>query len=1159
MSSERNGTAAGDLPIRIALFGQPHVTAADGRRDFPLPRKTLNVLAYLILHRRRPPAREAVAFALFPDEDEEVARGSLRRNLSYLLSSLPQLPAPQRFVAADNKTIAWNAEAPAIVDVDAFETAVAEGRDDDAIAAYAGELLPTLYDEWTMGERERLRDAFHETLLRVVRRDRSLRRFDHATAAAHRLLDEDPWREDTVRQLIAIRYEAGDRTGALAVFERFVIRLRAEMHAEPMPETIALRDAILRGARLATSETVARRGTGDVPAATGLPLVGRDDAMRTARTFWHDAADGRTGMLFVAGEAGIGKSRFAIELARSIEREGGLVIRGETSAGGEQRPYEAFVEALRSAEAARSRASTHDADVWRNVLEQLLDEHAGAALVDDRSARVRLFDSVRRGIADLARTRPVVVILEDLHWAGSATIELLDFIALRLGHAPVLFVATLRTDEISGSHPLRALLRGLESRGGAGVISLPRLSAADAAAALREALPAETTDETIEDAVARADGIPLLLAESLRDIGAGREATGGDVTALVGDRFARLSPAAETALVYGAVLGARFELAPLAAATGWPDDELIEALGESIELGLIRARVKLPGLAFAFTHHLVHAAARDLISPPDRTRAHALVARVLAALPAQGGARAAEIARHYELAGEARRAAEQYAVAARYALDVFANGDARDAAGAGLALLAPDPKNRGLRYDLLAARERALARSGSRSDRRIDADALVELANDDPERALTALERQFHAYLEDVGVRDQTLARLAVLSKTSDRAAAVYERAVADAAYNDGDFMRTRDAALRAADHFERCGDAAAALAVRCMHINSLARLAAYDDAREAIESLRPVAEANDDAALRAEFHRVASSCETYIDGALALSDARRSLELALRVGDRYAEARAHQNVGVGLGGFAHDYAGALGEHERALAAYRDVGDAYGVFDTTLNLATVRGFCGDTDGALRLLDGLEYPPAKQSWFLMRAAANRGSLAVRAGAFADAERDVTTARALALELGTSLYATRMQGCLGEIRAHTGQPGEGLSLLGAAIAGLESLGQETLSARLHAVKARVHAELGERDEAQRHLDVAADLAEHRSIQHLGEMAWNMAAAAAQLDDRAAAERFAQMAARAFATEAMRMDADLAEAYSRLPWHVDALAYLAGRAVPLHLNGR
>src|SRR5579862_8932740 len=210
------GQPDGVLPIRIALFGTPLVTSADAAVIYSLPRRTLDVLAYLLLNRGRTMPRASVAFALFPDDQEDLARGSLRRNLSYLLSALPEAPSHTPFVLTDGKTIAWNAKAPAIVDIDEFERAIKERRDDDAIALYAGELLPTLYAEWTTGERERRRGEFHEVLLHKAQVERSRRRFDEASTLARVLLNEDPWREDVVRLLIAIRHEAGDRGGALA-------------------------------------------------------------------------------------------------------------------------------------------------------------------------------------------------------------------------------------------------------------------------------------------------------------------------------------------------------------------------------------------------------------------------------------------------------------------------------------------------------------------------------------------------------------------------------------------------------------------------------------------------------------------------------------------------------------------------------------------------------------------------------------------------------------------------------------------------------------------------------------------------------------------------------------------------------------------------------
>lgn len=434
--------------VRIALFGQPRVVTADGSREFPLPRKTLNVLGYLILKNKRPPTRDAVAFALFPDEDEEKARNSLRRNLSYLLSSLPPTDGGEPFVHADAERLAWNPAAPAHVDVLAFERAIADGRDDDALTEYGGPLLPTLYEEWTTADRERLRESANDALARTIARDRSRRHFDAAAASARRLLEDDPWREDIVRQLMSVRYEAGDRAGALAAFGQFASRMRDEMDAEPMAETLALREAILRGARLATSEPSSERRP---PVSSALPFVGRDELLAQAVERWHTSADGRSGALLLGGEAGIGKSRFVAELARAIEREGGVTVIGETAAGGEHRPYEAVLEALRYTRHA--------------LVEQLLDESSQVTLSDDRSSRLRLFGTIQKAVRELARARPLAIVLEDLHWAGPATIELIAYLIERLATAPVLFVCTYRDDELSRPHPLRDLVRDLEPPG----------------------------------------------------------------------------------------------------------------------------------------------------------------------------------------------------------------------------------------------------------------------------------------------------------------------------------------------------------------------------------------------------------------------------------------------------------------------------------------------------------------------------------------------------------------------------------------------------------------------------------------------------------------------------------------------------------------------
>lgn len=1110
------------MQVRIALFGQPRVVSEDGSREFELPRKTLHVLAYVILNRRRPLARDSVAFALFPDEDEERARSSLRRNLSYLLRSLP---AGKRFLTIDAERIAWNPDAPATVDVIAFEQALRAGRDDAALAEYGGQLLPTVYDEWTVVDRERLRDLYHEALTRTIARERSQRKYEAATAYAHRLLEDDPWREDVLRLLMAIRHEAGDRAGALAALERFAQRLHDELGAEPMPETIALRDDVLRGARLPTSEP-ARASPSTSAVDAGLKFVGRDAAMESAREAWHAAADGRAGVLFVEGEAGSGKSRFVTELARLVESEGGVVLRGYTTSGGEHRPYEAFVDSLRTAP-------------------EVLDEHAGATLTDDRSARLRLFESVRRHLTQRSHARPLAVVLEDLHWAGSAAIDLLEFVAARLERSPVLLVATLRSEEMARAHPLRALIRQLTSRSSAHVL-LERLTNGQAFEALRFALSDAVSDEDVRNAVAWAGGLPLMLSEALRDLAAGRRLQAPDIAELVGERFARLSENAETALIFGAVAGERFELSTLVSATGWRDGEIVDAVGESIEAGLVRAASRAPGLSFAFTHDLIRAAALERIAPADRSRAHGLMARALVSGGTASGARAGEVAHHFEEAGEPVRAAEYWAHAARHALDVFANEEACDAATLGLnAIGAEDRSHPGLRYQLLSLREEAVTRRGAPEQRRTDARAMVETAGNDAQR-VSALRRLFDAVRDDAEERAGVLRELEALVPSSPEAEGAYHLARARDAFITAAYEKAREAANAAAEAFDRAGGTRDAMNARFLAIYALGRMGRFDDASAAVADLQSVVDDADDLGLQMEFHRVAASAADDSKRDAVIAHSRRSLDLALRLGDRYAEARARQNVAWGAAKTG-DFEAALSENEATLAAFRDVDDVTGTTDAIFNIAAVRLFCGDVPGAQSVLDTLAEAQVESPWLSFKATVARGMIALRSERFAQARELFAEAKAKAIGLGTALHCARCDFFLASTYASEGTRSDALARAEAARDAFVSLGQPSLAAEAHAFCARLYAASAQAERSRDSAAAAEAIAAKETLQSYSEVAWNLSLAYTALGERDAAYERACACIAAGVRDALHMPANLAETYLALPWHVEASALI------------
>jgi DNA-binding SARP family transcriptional activator len=292
--------------LEFRLFGHLEVALDGDRFTLATPRKSLQVLTYLLLHRATPVSREYLAFLLYPDDEEGAARAKLRATLSELPKILPQ--PSERYVRIESDKVGWNPDAEVWLDIDAFVVAASDrSRLAEAIELYRGDVLPEIYDEWLDVIRERHRDTYLRCLTECVSDARRNANLALAIEMARRVLAVDPWREDMVRRIIAMRYESGDRAGALSEYAAFGKRLRTEMGADPMPETAAIAERIARG------EDVAEDGVEDRPTIEGgsavLPFVGRRDEMERLLEAWSRVTRGRGACAFIGGEPGIGKSR----------------------------------------------------------------------------------------------------------------------------------------------------------------------------------------------------------------------------------------------------------------------------------------------------------------------------------------------------------------------------------------------------------------------------------------------------------------------------------------------------------------------------------------------------------------------------------------------------------------------------------------------------------------------------------------------------------------------------------------------------------------------------------------------------------------------------------------------------------------------------------
>ncbi|GAC1304695.1 MAG: hypothetical protein NVSMB19_15690 [Vulcanimicrobiaceae bacterium] len=722
------------------MLGSFRVFGGDAPLRFGAPPRTVPLLAYLAINRANSLPRETVAGTLWPDSDEESARGNLRRHLHYLSRALPQSDRP--WTIGDKRTVQWNPQARGALDIAEFERCCSDpALRLRAIDLYAGDLLEGADDEWLCYERERLRSLQLSTLACLMNEAAASGDAMGTISFARRLLGHDPWREDAMRALMVARYRVGDRAGAVADYQNFVALLRNDLDVEPMPETAAAYHAIASESLPPPLEDNADPRSTTLPGL--LPLAGRTQELEHLRTIWSRALRGRGSCVLVGGEAGIGKTRLTQELAREAERDG-IVAVGH-SALVDATPYHTLADAMRM---LPLEAITVDS-LWLSVLEPLAPEiralhgrtEAPPAL-DAEAEQARLFEAFFQVIAGAAAIRPLLLVLEDVHWCGAAMMAAVAYLARRIARLPVLIVATYREEEIGATHPLRDLRRTLRNDGSHAHLALSNLAAETVTSVLRSISGLEhAADDLARRLFTVSEGNPLFLVEALRDafesevvvvtdgrwhIAAQPEFTlpRGAKAAIV-ERLARLSPMAAAIAEIAAVIGRAFTIELLSAVGGWSEGETALALDELLDRQILRDFGARGRAEYAFSHHLIAAAVYDGASPATLVKRHRRAATFLEHALLDGeGAGAAEVARHYKRAQEPARAAAFFATAAEQALSLAGSHEALAFAAEGLGTALAD----GLRLRLLRVVAEAARRTLRSDDRRQAIDAMRAIA-----------------------------------------------------------------------------------------------------------------------------------------------------------------------------------------------------------------------------------------------------------------------------------------------------------------------------------------------------------------------------------------------------------------------------------------------
>ena len=617
-----------ELGLEFRLLG-PFEVAARGRVAEIGSPKQRALLAMLVVHLNRVVSVEAVAEELWHGEPPTSLTKTIQSLVYRLRRALTAAGAEAAGVSLRAGGTGYALEADRLqVDAVRFGHLLARGRElagagaadaaaralRDALALWRGPVLVDLLDcDFARAEATRLDEARLVVTEELAEAEMARDRPGEVVALLEPHVAAHPLRERAWGQLMVALYRTGRQAEALRAYQQLRTHLGEELGLEPTPALRALEAQILAQ----SPELAAPRPAGPVLSTTEVdaaqapartPLVGRRSETAELSDLLDRALAGTGGLVMVAGEPGVGKTRLTEEISAGALRRRAMVFAGRCHEAEGTPPFTPFAELLeaalaRSPEAFRAAMGEDAPEIARLVprLRRLFPDIGRPLELAPEQERRQLFEAVTDTLARAARAVPAVLVLEDLHWADESTLLLLDHLAGDLIRMPALVVGTYRDDELSAH--LARTLDSLIRRRLVHQLRLDRLSEHDVAGMLGALAGGQEPPRPVVDALySETQGNPFYVEEVFRHLveegrlfdDQGRFQAGvvlgeldvpDNVRLVIGRRFDRLTENARRVLSTAAVAGRYFDYGLLERCAG--DEVVLEALDEAERARLV--------------------------------------------------------------------------------------------------------------------------------------------------------------------------------------------------------------------------------------------------------------------------------------------------------------------------------------------------------------------------------------------------------------------------------------------------------------------------------------------------------------------------------------------------------------------------------------------